>query len=333
MAIARTIPLESYRAARNAMQRAAAAAASERAAQEIAAGLDAAAAWISPKYFYDRLGSRLFEAITDLPEYYPTRTERAILDAHAAEIAAEIGSGATLIELGAGNCEKALRLIPALKPAQYVALDISADFLRDSLATVARAHPQLDTLAVGADISADFELPPSVQRERREFLFFGSSIGNFAPLEAHALLRRVREQIDGAGGLLIGIDLVKPRGYLEAAYDDSLGVTAAFNLNVLNHVNALLGSDFAVSDWRHVALFNSAESRIEMHLEARRSLVVHWADGERPFAKGERIHTESSYKYRVDDFKAALADAGFARTRAWTDSNRWFAVLHAACDA
>jgi dimethylhistidine N-methyltransferase len=331
MPTARTIPLDTYRAART--LREAAGHPALGAAHEIGDGLMAASASISPKYLYDRLGSRLFEAITELPEYYPTRTERAVLEHNASAIAASIGQGATLVELGAGNCQKAARLFPALKPAQYVALDISADFLRDSLAAIARAHPQVQTLAVGADISADFALPASLRRARRQFLYFGSSIGNFAPLDAHALLCRVRERIPEDGGLLIGIDLVKPRSVLEAAYDDALGVTAAFNLNLLNHVNELIGSDFRIADWRHIAFFNAAESRVEMHLEARRGLCVRWPGGEREFASGERIHTESSYKYRIADFEARLAVAGFGRVRAWTDDNDWFAVLHADCRA
>jgi dimethylhistidine N-methyltransferase len=331
MGPARTIALESYRRARAAAQRRAAGAVAIDAAREISEGLGAAQASISPKYLYDRLGSRLFEAITELPEYYPTRTERALLERHAAAIANTIGRNATLIELGAGNCEKAMRLFPLLEPAQYVALDLSADFLRDSLAAIARAYPQIATLAVCADISVDFALPPAVGDGRRQFLFFGSSIGNFAPDDAHALLARVRGSVPADGGLLIGIDLVKPRAVLEAAYDDALGVTAAFNLNLLNHVNGLIGADFAVGDWRHIAFFNAAESRIEMHLEARRRVLVRWPGGEREFASGERIHTESSYKYRIAEFESRLAAAGFGRVRAWSDRDGWFALLHAAC--
>lgn len=295
---------------------------------ELAAGLAAAAPWVAPKFLYDPLGARLFEAITELPEYYPTRTERAVFDAHAAEIGGAVGAGAVLVDLGAGSCEKAARLFGALKPAAYVAVDISADFLRESLERLQQRHPALPIAGVGLDFSASLALPPDLLGARNVFFYPGSSIGNFTPAEALGFLRQVRERC-GDGGLLIGVDLVKPRDIVEPAYDDALGVTAAFNLNLLLHLNRLLGADFAVRDWRHVGLWNEAESRIEMHLEARRDVRVAWRGGERRFAAGQRLHTENSYKYRAEDFDALLRDAGFARTRHWRDARGWFSVVWA----
>jgi dimethylhistidine N-methyltransferase len=296
---------------------------------QIIEGLCAPQARIAPKYLYDPLGARLFEAITELPEYYPTRTERAILRAHASEIALRMGAGATLIELGAGSCEKAAALLGTLKPAQYVALDISAEFVSDALHRLQARHPDIEMVAVGADLEAGIILPASVSARRRQFLYLGSSIGNFDPLHALELLRRVRACCDEQGGVVIGFDLVKPEPILNAAYDDALGVTGAFNLNVLNHLNALIGSDFHVQDWTHRAAFNTAHSRIEIHLEAKRDVRVVWDGGTRAFTRGERIHTENSYKYGVSQFEALLSDAGFRELKTWTDDQNWFAVCHA----
>jgi dimethylhistidine N-methyltransferase len=281
----------------------------------------------SPKYLYDRLGSHLFEAITELPEYYPTRTEAAIFAAHGAEMAQHIGAGSTLIDLGAGNCVKATKLFPLLEPRRYVAVDISVDFLHDALRRVQREHPQLDVIGLGQDFSSHLDLPDVVDG-RAVFFYPGSSLGNFTPTEALAFLRRVREQASG-GGLLIGIDLVKPAILLEAAYDDAIGVTAAFNLNILRQMNRLIGSDFRPEEWRHVGLYNAAESRVEMHLEARHDLTVRWPGAQRAFRAGERIHTENSYKYTVARFASLLEQAGFAPATHWTDERDWFGVFWA----
>ncbi len=282
----------------------------------------------APKFFYDRLGSHLFEAITELPEYYPTRTEAAIFAQHASSIAQHVGTGATLIDLGAGNCAKAMRLFPLLEPQRYVAVDISVDFLRDALRDVQRAYPALDVVGLGLDFSHALVLPPDLRSGRPVFFYPGSSIGNFTPEEALGFLRRVREQAHG-GGLLIGVDLVKPAAVLEAAYADALGVTAAFNLNLLRHLNRLMGSDFRPEQWRHVAFFNAARLRVEMHLEARIDLVVRWPGAERRFCAGERIHTENSCKYTLAGFADLLRRAGFAEATHWTDPNQWFAVYWA----
>jgi len=296
--------------------------------RELISGLLAPQAHTSPKYLYDRLGSRLFEAITELPEYYPTRTEAAIFDAHALDMARAIGPIDTLVDLGAGNCAKALRLIPALRPTRYVAVDISADFLADATAEVQRQHPALDVISLGLDFSASPELPGGSLRGRSVFFYPGSSIGNFSLGQARGFLKGLSDQA-ADGGLLIGVDLVKPLEVLEPAYDDALGVTAAFNLNLLRHLNHLIGSDFNPREWRHVAFFNRTDSRIEMHLEARHALTVAWPGGERRFAARERLHTENSHKYSVESFSALLRDAGFSLEQHWLDDQGWFAVFWA----
>jgi len=297
---------------------------------ELAQGLLASVPCIAPKYLYDPLGSKLFEAICELPEYYPTRTEAAILDANLAAIAEAAGEGTTLIDLGAGNCAKAAKLFPALRPRQYVPVDISIEFLREAMDALQKRFPGIAMLGVGVDFSNALVLPQQVARERRLFFYPGSSIGNFTPEQAVAFLHSLRAACTSAdGGLLIGVDLVKDKDVLDAAYDDSLGVTAAFNLNLLLHLNRLLGADFNLRDWKHRGFYNETQSRIEMHLEARRSLTVRWQGGQRSFKEGERIHTENSYKYTKAAFVALLERAGFGNVRAWTDERQWFMVCHA----
>jgi dimethylhistidine N-methyltransferase len=296
---------------------------------ELHAGLRAREAWISPKFLYDALGSKLFEAICELPEYYPTRTEASIFERYGAEIARTAGPGTTLIDLGAGNCAKAARLFPLLHPRQYVAVDISTEFVADAVERLRQRFPQIAMEAVGLDFSARLELPESVCTGRRLFFYPGSSIGNFTPDEALGFLQRVRAQCGDDGGLLIGIDLAKDGATLDAAYDDALGVTAAFNLNVLRHVNHLLGADFDIRAWRHHGFYNEQRGRVEMHLEARTEQQVRWPGGGRRFAAGESIHTENSYKYRQADAVRLLEQSGFEATRMWTDPRRWFSVIHA----
>lgn len=296
--------------------------------QELLRGLASSPARVAPKFFYDLLGSRLFDAITALDEYYPTRTEAALFAAHAGDMARACGTGRPLVDLGAGNCAKAASLFPALAPSQYVAVDISVDFLRDALTALQQRHPALPMLGLGLDFSAALDLPDAVMPAPRTLFYPGSSIGNFTPDEALALLRRMHAACDG-GALLIGVDGVKDTAVLEAAYDDPLGVTAAFNLNLLRHVNALIDSDFDPRRWRHVAFFDAAASRIEMHLEAREAQTVCWPGGERRFAAGERVHTENSCKYLPGDFEALLHDAGFRRARRWSDDRGWFHVFAA----
>ena len=284
---------------------------------------------VAPKFFYDRLGSQLFEAITELPEYYPTRTEAAIFRAHGAAMASAVGSGMTLVDLGAGNCAKAASLFALFEPGRYVAIDISVEFLRDALRRLQREHPQLDIAGLGQDFSAGLDLPAELMGPGAPVFFYpGSSIGNFSFREALAFLRRVHAKA-GGGGLLVGVDLIKPADVLEAAYDDALGVTSAFNLNALRHLNRLVGSDFEPRQWRHVAFFDPAASRIEMHLEARDDVAVAWPGGGRRFRAKERIHTENSCKYTVEGFAAMLRQAGFDAPRHWADERGWFAVFWA----
>jgi len=279
---------------------------------------------VSPKFLYDALGSRLFEAITELPEYYPTRTEAAIFQAHGQAMAQLLPTRATLIDLGAGNCGKAASLFQRLLPARYVAVDISVDFMRAALESLQRQYPAMDMVGVGVDFSHTLDLPTEVGApgEAPRVLFYpGSSIGNFNPIQALVFLREVHRACGSVAGsgLLIGVDLVKDEVELQAAYDDALGVTAAFNRNLLSNINRLVGSDLRLTDWQHLALYNTEASRIEMHLVAQRQLTVQWPGGSRSFEEGERIHTESSYKWTVEGFSQLLRQAGFAQPVVWTD--------------
>ena len=297
--------------------------------EELAAGLNAPQAWIPSKYFYDSLGSQLFDAITHLPEYYPTRAEAAIFSRHIGEIARVVGSGRNLIDLGAGNCEKAASLFGALKPAQYFAVDISADYLETALTRLRHQFPGISMAGLGMDMSEGLSLPDSIPGARRLFFYPGSSIGNFTPVDAAGFLSDLRRQCQQQGGLLIGVDLIKDKAILDAAYDDALGVTAAFNLNALNNVNSVLGSNFDVRDWRHCGFYNQTLSRAEMHVETRLAVDVRWPGGSRRFEAGERIHTENSYKYSLEEFGALLRRAGFRNITAWTDQRNWFALFYA----
>lgn len=308
---------------------------------ELLAGLVASPASVSPKFFYDALGSRLFDAITELAEYYPTRTEAAIVLEQGAHIERAVGRGSVLIDLGAGSCVKAARLFPALQPSAYVAVDISVDYLRDSLQVLQQRHRGLPMLGLGLDFSSQLVLPPAAQRwlgthgaaqAPRTVLYPGSSIGNFSPADALALLRQAHTlcaEGGAGGGLLIGVDRVKPKHILEPAYADALGVTAAFNRNLLLHVNRVLGTNFNPAQWAHVALFDAVQSRIEMHLAANAAHTVHWPGGERAFAENERVHTENSYKWAPEAFEALLRDAGFGAPVHWTDARAWFSVFWA----
>lgn len=302
---------------------------------QILHGLLQPQARLSPKYFYDQHGSELFEAITRLPEYYPTRTERAVLRRHARAIRAAVGAGGVVIEPGAGSCEKARVLCRLLAARQFVGVDISADYLQAAVARLRAQLPGLDARAVGGDITAGVQLPDDIARQQRLVFYPGSSIGNFDPDMALALLRHMHTlasaggQAQDTGGILIGIDLPKDVAVLQAAYDDDSGVTAAFNRNILAHVNRLVGSDFDPQQWRHEAFFNTTASRIEMHLAACGPQRVRWPGGGRDFAAGERIHTENSYKYPLADFTALLQRAGFHAPQAWTDERGWYALVHA----
>ncbi|MGV2905186.1 L-histidine N(alpha)-methyltransferase [Achromobacter sp. AGC25] len=285
-------------------------------------------AHIDPKFLYDALGSSLFTAITQLPEYYPTRCEAEIFQRHGEDIARHIGPVQSMIDLGAGDCVKAERLFASLRPRHYVPIDISADYLQTAVRRLQLSYPDLRVTAIGQDFSQALAVPPEVPAEERLFFYPGSSIGNLNPDDAHAMLQRIRAQCHG-GGLLVGVDRVKPRQVLEPAYDDALHLTAAFNLNLLRHVNDVLDADFDVNDWQHVALFNATCSRVEMHLEAQRALRVTWPGGERDFSPGERIHTENSYKFTPQAFSDLLQSAGYRDVAHWSDSRGWFSVFSA----
>ncbi len=296
---------------------------------ELVAGLQAEPAFISPKFLYDALGSRLFEAICMLPEYYPTRVEADIFAQYQQDIAQAVGQGSTFIDLGAGNCAKAEQLFPAIKPRHYVAIDISSDFLSEALTPLRQRFPAIDMMGIGMDFSACLNMPDTTPPEKRVFFYPGSSIGNFSPIEAQAFLRRLHTACGPDGAVLIGVDLIKSDVILNAAYDDALGVTAAFNLNLLRNLNRLLDANFDAHDWVHRAFFNASHKRVEMHLQARRQVTVKWPGGSRHFDRGDDIHTENSYKYTPQSFSALLTHAGFDRIRLWTDPDNWFAVLYA----
>ena len=297
--------------------------------EELLAGLNAPQAWIPAKYFYDTLGSQLFDAITSLPEYYLTRSEAAIFSRDIGDIARAVGTGCNLIDLGAGNCEKAASLFASLKPARYVAVDLSADYLETTLARLRHQFPDIAMSGLGLDMTEGLSFPDSVPDSGRLFFYPGSSIGNFTPVDAAGFLSDLRRECRQHGGLLIGVDLIKEKAILDAAYDDALGVTAAFNLNALNNVNSVLGSDFDVRDWRHCGFYNQTMSRAEMHVETRLAIDVSWPGGSRRFEAGERIHTENSYKYSLEEFGALLRRAGFRSVTAWTDQRNWFALFYA----
>jgi dimethylhistidine N-methyltransferase len=292
-------------------------------------GLLATPASIEPKYFYDALGCTLFQAICELPEYYLTRTERAIFAANLDTIAAVAGRGRQFVDLGAGDCAKGESLLPALQPRRFVAVDIAAAAIEPALARLAAAHPEIEFSGVVTDFSETLDLGQELDGGNTTFFYPGSSIGNFSREQALSLLTQIRQLCASRGGLLIGVDPPKEPARLEAAYDDALGVTAAFNRNVLNHVNALLGSDFDPVAFAHVAFYSAAESRIEIHLEASSAQRVRIAGQERAFAQGERIHTEYSYKYGTEEFAALLRRAGFSSVAVWQDEKGDFAVYYA----
>jgi dimethylhistidine N-methyltransferase len=291
---------------------------------------------ISPKWFYDERGSQLFDAICELPEYYPTRTEIAILERYAPEIAQQIGPRAEIVEFGAGSLRKIRLLLDALEePARYLPIDISGEHLARSAAQLQRDYKGLDVQPVVADYTQRLLLPAQLPQAGRRVGFFpGSTIGNFTPGEAlHFFV--VAGQVLRGGALLLGADLVKDPQVLHAAYNDAQGVTAAFNLNLLARANRELGTDFDTSKFWHSAFYNAPQSRIEMHLVSRERQRVHCPGDDRgrhfEFAQGEAIHTENSYKFTVEGLHALAVHAGFRPGPVWTDEGRMFSVhwLHA----
>lgn len=297
---------------------------------DLVAALAAQPRSISPKYFYDAAGSRLFDRICELPEYYPTRTELAILERHAAEMAALAGPGSEIVEFGAGSLRKVRLLLQAFDaPARYVPIDISGEYLRDAAAVLRREFAGLDVRPVVADYTRPVDLAPAPGRGRIGF-FPGSTLGNFTPEEALAFLRSAAGMLRG-GALILGADLVKDPQVLHAAYNDSAGVTAAFNLNLLARANRELGANFHLANYAHYAFYNAPLARIEMHLVAREAQAVTVCGERFAIAEGEAIHTENSYKFTIDGLRALAARAGFRPGPVWTDPERLFSVhwLHA----
>jgi len=293
---------------------------------EVLRGLGQAQKRLPPKLFYDQHGSQLFDAITELPEYYPTRTEIEILRQHGAGIADRLGRGKVLIELGSGSSLKIQVLLDALQPRLYIPVDISRDHLLDSARALAARFPELWIRAACADYSVPFELPLDGDGGEPAAFFPGSSIGNFEPDEARRLLRRIARLLGEGGRLLIGVDLRKDPAILHTAYNDSQGVTAAFNLNVLTRINRELGGDFDPGAFAHRAVFNEVEYRVEMHLVSQQAQRVAVAGEVFDFARGESIHTENSYKYAIGDFHRLAATAGFDAEAVWTDPDQLFSV-------
>jgi len=300
-------------------------------AVEVVEGLTAQPKRLSPKWFYDANGSVLFEEITRLPEYYVTRTEQEILSGRADEIVLAAGSNLTLIELGAGSATKTGLLIGALLRRQlrvdYIPIDVSGSALQAAALRLREEFPGVKVQPQVTDFTNGFPGFGAI-RGRKLVLFIGSSIGNFEPDEAVNLLARLRQKLTSGDALLLGADLVKDRAVLVPAYDDSQGITAEFNKNLLVRMNRELRANFDLHSFRHVALWNRHQSRMEMHLESTRSqTVVLGTHGLKvQFASGERIHTENSYKYTNSRVEAMLRDAGFRPERSWTDSQDWFAV-------
>jgi len=297
---------------------------------DVLRGLSAPTKELPCKYFYDEAGSELFERITALPEYYLTRTERAIMARHAPEMAALLGRRCLLIEYGSGNSTKTRLLLDHLtSPAAYVPVDISAEHLLRSAGALAEAYPEIKVLPVCGDFTRPLELPvPSAPAARRVVYFPGSTIGNFTPPESAALLRQTAGLCGGGGGFLLGADLRKEPRLIEAAYNDSQGVTAQFNRNLLVRINRELDADFVVSQFAHRAFYNAAEGRIEMHLVSRRDQVVRIGAAEFFLAAGESIRTEYSHKYTISELTALAAAQGWAVQRVWTDEHKSFGVLY-----
>lgn len=305
-------------------------------AAEVLEGLSRNPKSLPPKLFYDGEGSALFDRITELPEYYLTRAERSILELRGAEICDVAGRALQVVELGPGDGSKAALLLRHLARRQlrvdYVPIDISHEALFAAAERLHREFPNVQVRPVVADITQEFSLPPT--RARRLVLYLGSSIGNFDPADAAALLQGVRRCLRTRDKLLLGADLVKPESLLRAAYDDPGGVTAAFNKNVLGRINRELGGHFQLDSFRHVALWNPAASRMEMYLESLREqdVTVERLGRSFLFKRGERMHTENSYKYTVEGVRDLLGRAGFESQCIWTDHPRWFS-LHLASAA
>lgn len=298
-------------------------------ATEVLTGLTATPKQIAPKYFYDQKGSALFDAITELDEYYLPRVEKQIFSTYGDAICAAIGKGVTLIEPGAGSCEKIKWLLPELAPEVYVPMDISAEHLQASVASLSDEFAGLRVLPQACDHTVGIELahPPAADAPP-VFFYPGSSIGNFTPTEAIDFMRAMRNVMNEQGGLLIGVDTKKDVGVLHAAYNDSQGVTARFNMNVLDHLNDVLDGSLDTGQFEHHAIFNEQESRIEMHLRCTGTHTAELCGRPLSFNEGELVQTEYSYKYHPEEFTALAEHADFALRELWQDARGWFSVLY-----
>ncbi len=293
---------------------------------EVLEGLSSSPKRIAPKFFYDTRGSQLFEAICSLPEYYLTRAETEILTVRAREISDLIGPGCLLIELGSGGSHKVRLLLEALQPAAYLPMDISRDHLLRAARRLSAEYPWLEVHATCIDYSRKLDLPYCPNGARKIAFFPGSSIGNFEPEDTVAFLRNVAQMLQANGALLIGVDLKKDAKILHAAYNDSRGVTAQFNLNLLARINREMEGRFILDDFEHSAFYNETQGRIEMHLTSHRQQTVQVGAQRFGFARGETVHTENSYKYGLDEFQDLARRAGFRPVRAWSDSQGLFSV-------
>ncbi|HET9717209.1 MAG TPA: L-histidine N(alpha)-methyltransferase [Pseudolabrys sp.] len=296
---------------------------------DVLAGLRAVPKHIPAKYFYDAEGSALFEKITELPEYYPTRSEMRILRRRSAEIAKLIPVGAALVEFGSGSSKKARILLRAApKLAAYVPVDICGEMIEREAAELRRDFPNLKVLPVTADICKPFALPEEARVAPVRVGFFpGSTIGNFEPHEASAFLKNAENILGSHATLIIGVDLIKPVEILNAAYNDAEGITAKFNLNLLTRINRELGGTFQLENFEHHAFYNRERHRIEMHLASLKRQKVRVAGQTIDFRAGETIHTENSYKYSIQSMAALARGAGWLPAGAWTDSRKYFALL------
>ena len=300
----------------------------DRFREDVLAGLARVPKRVPPKYFYDERGSRLFEAICELPEYPITRVETALMQRHSEEMAACLGKDVWLIEYGSGNSRKSRLLLEALRPAVYMPIDISVEMLERTARELALRYPWLRIEAVWADYAEAWELPPVAAGARRVAYFPGSSIGNFDPEEARRFLASAARLVGAGGGMLIGIDLKRGVDRLTRAYDDPQGVTAQFNLNLLVRINRELQGDFVLERFRHVAFYNEARGRVEMHLHSITHQQVAVAGRRFGFFAGEAMHTENSYKYSVEEFEELARTAGFSPRRRWLAGEDPFAVLY-----
>lgn len=294
--------------------------------EDVLHGLRQPQKFIPPKYFYDERGSQLFDAICETEEYYPTRTEMAILEHNLEQICACLGSDCVLVEPGSGSSRKVRLLLDKLEPHTYMPLDISSDYLKSVAHGLAKDYPHINVTAACVDYTAPISLPYFPKNRRRVAFFPGSSIGNFEPEQAVTFLGNLADLVSPDGGLLIGVDLKKPASILNAAYNDRQGMTAQFNLNLLAHINRELNGDFDFDGFEHDAFYNEQKSRIEMHLLSKREQRVTVAGHGFRFNPGESIHTENSYKYTIESFQALARQAGFEPRKVWTDPDALFSV-------